>query len=90
MSGGLGWVWGMFGCVVEGWEWLGTMGVRGWCGAGWVVCGEKWWKSVCLLVWCGAGGVVVWAVCICVGVPFTHGGVEEDSMSGRRGRAGCG
>ena len=87
-----GWV----GCGVRlgvwwrGGEWLGTVGMRGWCGAGWVVCGEKWWKSVCLLVWCGAGGVVVWAVCMGAAIPFAHGGAEEDSMRGRRGWVGCG
>ena len=59
--GGAGWggcgVW--LGAWWTGGEWLGTMGARGWRGAGWVVCGQKWWKSVCLWVWCGAEGVVV-------------------------------
>jgi hypothetical protein len=66
------------------------MGVCGWRGAGWVVCGEKWWKSVCLRVWGGAGDVVVGVACMCVVVPFAHGGVEEDSMRGWMGRAGRG
>ena len=61
--------------------------------AGWgrVACGlgEKCARlPVCLLVWCGAGGVVVWAVCICMAVPFAYGGVVEDRMSGWMGRAG--
>ncbi len=87
-----GWV----GCGVclgawwRGGKWLGTVGVRGWCGAGWVVCGEKWWESVCLRVWGGAGDVVVWAVCICVAVPCAYEGVEENSMKRWMGRAGHG
>ena len=78
------------GACWTGGEWLGTVGVRGWCGAGWVVCGEKWWKSVCLRVWCGAGRVVVWAVCMDAAMPFAHVGAEEDSMRGWMGRAGHG
>ncbi len=75
------------GGVGSGWgPWVYVAGVRQ--GGLYVV---KSGGKVCVC-WFGVvrGGVVVGVVAMGVAVSFAHGGVEEDSMSGRRGWAGHG